>query len=346
MRHEDENSIYSAKVAFNGDFRRFPLEGLSFNKLHGQIVELFGLEKDTALLVRYIDDEGDKITMSSDLELREAMGISKGVLRLEASCQAQSNVPTTDEKKAYGAPQPPLMPIQVADPKHIYKEEKHLLKEQRQVFRQEWRQWREQRKGGGWPHHHRLHAARVSCLEGKLIARHVKDVTIEDGSEVPPNTSFVKTWRIRNEGPAWPAGCKLMFVSRNGDRMGAAESVPVPVEGLVQPSQEVDISVSLTSPAQPGRYVGYWRLCTPDGRKFGQRVWVSIVVPGSSSSDETISESIPSKYGELADTIVDMGFALKRPRIVCLLHKHNGDVDRVVKILTKRGKGLPVAPKA
>ena len=43
----------------------------------------------------------------------------------------------------------------------------------------------------------------------------VKDITIGEGESIPPNTTFVKTWRVQNPGPdRWPPGCILrwMFV--------------------------------------------------------------------------------------------------------------------------------------
>lgn len=77
-----------------------------------------------------------------------------------------------------------------------------------------------------------------------------------------------------------------MFISKiNGDRLGAPESVsllkPVPI------GEEVDVSVDMFSPSRPGRYVGFWRLCAPDGRKFGQRVWVKIDVLSLTSDEES-----------------------------------------------------------
>lgn len=110
----------------------------------------------------------------------------------------------------------------------------------------------------------------------RYVARHVEDVTIPDGTELPPNTPFLKTWKIRNEGPAWPNGCQLLFVSHKGDNLNGPERVII--KGDVQPGQEVEVSVPLITPAEPGRYVGYYRMVTPDGVKFGQRVWVSFVV--------------------------------------------------------------------
>merc|ERR1719498_1080313 len=45
------------------------------------------------------------------------------------------------------------------------------------------------------------------------------------------------------------------------------------------PGEEVDVSVDLVAPQEHGRYVGYWRLTGPMGRKkWGQRFWTHIHV--------------------------------------------------------------------
>lgn len=94
----------------------------------------------------------------------------------------------------------------------------------------------------------------------------VKDVTIPDGTALAPNTSFVKTWRLRNDGTCtWTTGYKLAFFS--GDSMGAAASFALPAS--VAPGQEVDLSITFTSPAAAGTYKSNWKLQNPDGVKFG-----------------------------------------------------------------------------
>eukprot|EP00026_Physarum_polycephalum_P006536 Phypoly_transcript_06584.p1 GENE.Phypoly_transcript_06584~~Phypoly_transcript_06584.p1 ORF type:complete len:510 (+),score=78.76 Phypoly_transcript_06584:83-1531(+) len=108
------------------------------------------------------------------------------------------------------------------------------------------------------------------------VARFVQDVNMGDrvGNTLPPSTHFMKTWRMRNEGTAaWAENTVLAFVG--GDQLGAAETIAVPV---VAPGEEVDISVAMTAPSVPGRYVSYWRLCAPEGVRFGHRVWVDIQV--------------------------------------------------------------------
>lgn len=107
-------------------------------------------------------------------------------------------------------------------------------------------------------------------------ARFVQDVNMGDraGSIVYPSAKFTKVWRMRNEGTsAWPENTVLAFVG--GDQLGAPEAVIVPA---VIPGEEIDISVEMIAPSVPGRYVSYWRLCTPEGSRFGHRVWVDIIV--------------------------------------------------------------------
>lgn len=125
--------------------------------------------------------------------------------------------------------------------------------------------------------------ARKSMDADRFSARHVEDVTIPDNSQLPANSPVIKTWRIRNNGAiAWPEKTRLIFVGHRGDYLNGPESVDV--QGPVLPQQEVEVSVPFTTPSQPGRYVGYYRLATPEGQKFGQRVWVSFVVPHAPSA--------------------------------------------------------------
>jgi len=168
-----------------------------------------------------------------------------------------------------------------------------------------------------------------------MTARHVKDVTIEDGTQIPANTPFVKTWRVRNEGDPWPAGCLLLYISKqHGDSMGSPESLVVAVP--VATGQEIDISVPLVAPAKPGRYTGYWKMATPDGKKFGQRMWASIVVPSTSSSSEGDKEA--DKFEVLVDSVLARGFAVKRHRVFRLLQKFDGDVEAVVALLAHKAE--------
>lgn len=116
--------------------------------------------------------------------------------------------------------------------------------------------------------------------QAKPMARFVTDVSIADGSPLPPNTRFMKTWRMRNDGAVtFPLGCRLMPVS--GDLMSGPED-GVAVEQRA-PGEEFHVSVTMTTPPLSGRYIGYWRLRTADGQNFGHRIWADVLVTGGTA---------------------------------------------------------------
>jgi len=102
----------------------------------------------------------------------------------------------------------------------------------------------------------------------------VQDVTIGEGESVPPETQFVKTWRIQNNGSEiWPYGCQLKFV--NGEKLGACDQCHV---RRISPGEHCDVSVNMTSPLQKGIYQGQWRMYTSNMQPFGDVIWVIITV--------------------------------------------------------------------
>lgn len=137
------------------------------------------------------------------------------------------------------------------------------------------------------------------------MAKFIKDVSVADGTTLAPETKFVKTWRVRNDGvAAWPENTMLSYVG--GDQLGTSSVVSVPP---VEAGQEVEISVSMLAPSLPGRYNSFWRLCGPDGSKFGHRMWADITVKASQPMAESLTqqEVVDSSVG-----IVVAGDANKR----------------------------------
>ena len=97
-------------------------------------------------------------------------------------------------------------------------------------------------------------------------ASFVSDVTIPDGSYVAPGSTFIKTWRIRNNGTTtWNTNYKLVYVS--GTRMAAVNAVNLPYN--VAPGQTVDISVTMTAPTESGSFKSSWMLQSDTGAQFG-----------------------------------------------------------------------------
>lgn len=117
----------------------------------------------------------------------------------------------------------------------------------------------------------------------------------------------------------------------------------------------------MVSPAKAGRYTGYWRLSTPDGNRFGQRLWVDInVADPSVTAEAAIRVEAPAplvkKHEEPAvtvpapapvaskpkqvdfkwraelDSLADMGFT-DESKNTQLLETYEGNLDAVVNAL-------------
>ncbi|KAL4584885.1 hypothetical protein LXL04_009495 [Taraxacum kok-saghyz] len=115
----------------------------------------------------------------------------------------------------------------------------------------------------------------------KLDSRFILDVNVLDGTTMAPLTVFTKIWKMRNNGSiVWPRGSQLHWIG--GDRLSNHVSVDIeiPNDGLGV-EKELDIAVEFSAPQLPGRYISYWRMASPSGQKFGQRVWVLIQVDAS-----------------------------------------------------------------
>jgi len=104
------------------------------------------------------------------------------------------------------------------------------------------------------------------------------DVNVPDNTQMTPGQDFVKTWKIKNAGTCtWGAGYAVIF--SYGDKMSG---VPQPVNGVIAPGQEVEISVQFKAPTKVGEYVSAWTLGNPKGIPFfgnlNKPLYVKIVV--------------------------------------------------------------------
>lgn len=187
-------------------------------------------------------------------------------------------------------------------------------------------------------------------------SRFISDVTVEDGTQFAAGASFVKIWKMRNIGStAWPEPTRLVFVG--GDTLTNTEAVIVP---SIQPNEEVDITVDMLAPSSPGRYVSKFRLCTPEGTRFGHCVWADITVVESKAEPQEkapepaipvvstpveppkqevpVTVSVEKKeekkeekkddeegFAEVIDQLAGMGF-VNRELSLRLLKANNGDV--------------------
>ncbi len=107
--------------------------------------------------------------------------------------------------------------------------------------------------------------------------------------EIEPGKDFVKTWRVENTGStSWGKGFHLVFAQ--GHPM--TDILGHPVQS-VPPGSQADISISLTSPSTPGTYFGDWYLQDDLGNRFGEVLFLRIVV----TKFQDVIKPVPSTSG-------------------------------------------------
>lgn len=135
--------------------------------------------------------------------------------------------------------------------------------------------------------------AQSNCVNSALF---LSDVTIQDGTNVPPGQVFTKTWRLRNDGTCiWNSGYTLNFIS--GDRLDGAAAIPL---RETAPGAELELSAVLTAPATDGAFAAFYEIRDPAGKivpvGFLTNIWVKITV-GTTVRAPTATTTAPANPG-------------------------------------------------
>jgi hypothetical protein len=107
--------------------------------------------------------------------------------------------------------------------------------------------------------------------------------TVPDGTKFPPNTSFIKTWTLKNVGTcAWTSTYDAVFVDGDSMSSPAAQSITT---DRVLPGQTAMIRMTFTTPSAAGNYRAEFQLRNANGVIFsfnnpGSTYWVDIEVTG------------------------------------------------------------------
>lgn len=97
-----------------------------------------------------------------------------------------------------------------------------------------------------------------ACVDDAVL---VDDVTVPEGAEIEPGVEFVKVWRYRNAGTCvWTDQYSLAF--GGGVTLEVLDTAPVQV---TEPGEDVDLTVRLRAPEEPGAYGAQWQLIGPNG---------------------------------------------------------------------------------
>ena len=109
------------------------------------------------------------------------------------------------------------------------------------------------------------------CTPGLV---YLEDLTIPDGSSVSPGDLLDKRWLVENIGSCnWDANFSLRLIA--GPEMGA------PPESALFPARsgtQAEIRILFTAPQEPAVYRSAWQAHDPQGRIFGDPIFIEIVV--------------------------------------------------------------------
>ena len=105
-------------------------------------------------------------------------------------------------------------------------------------------------------------------------AHFIADHTIPDFSTVDLGAPLSKQWEIRNTGTcSWGPGHRVVFIEGSALNANLEQALyPAP------PNTNAIVDIYMVAPEIPGDYQGYWQLYDPDGRAFGDKLYIKIKV--------------------------------------------------------------------
>jgi hypothetical protein len=261
----------SVKLFINDEVRRFMFNGTTFHDLLESCSKLTPLPQGTVL--QYYDDEGDYVTLSTDIELQYAVALLKQEPKI---LRVRVLMPLPESSMQ----QVTISPVFSQGSGNSYRTGEGEVAEWRRGGGRHYRH----HQGQGWEDKHR----RVKDLDARFVAH----VNYEDGCKVSPGHSFVKTWALRNNGSSrWPEGTSIMRVDRNNE-LNAAYTTPF-IGSVPVPGAEANVSVKLQAPNLTGEYTSYFKMLSPSGKKFGQRFRCVVVVVKDYAQPTTTTSTTP-----------------------------------------------------
>lgn len=104
--------------------------------------------------------------------------------------------------------------------------------------------------------------------------RYLEDLTLPDGSVAAPGEELDKRWRVENSGTCnWDLNYRLAHIG--GSQLGiATEQALYPARSGTQ----ADLQLVFTAPDESGTYRSAWQAQDPNGKAFGDQIFIEIVV--------------------------------------------------------------------
>ena len=133
---------------------------------------------------------------------------------------------------------------------------------------------------------------KTAVVAMKPKMKFIQHVSYVEGEKVRPGQTIEKIWKVKNMGnETWPSGCKVEIVK--GELTGEGYEI-----GPVKSGECIDVIASMKIPVNEGRFTGIWGLFTPDKVSFGDKL---CVVVQSLWTDEVNQHHLKS--------LMDLGFS-------------------------------------
>lgn len=109
----------------------------------------------------------------------------------------------------------------------------------------------------------------------------VEDLSIPDGSLVPPNARLDKRWQVENNGSCnWDDQYQIKLIA--GPELGAASSQSL---FPARSGTSAIIRILFTAPAEAGTYRSAWQAYNPQEEPFGDPFFIEIQVDTTPESE-------------------------------------------------------------
>jgi hypothetical protein len=160
--------------------------------------------------------------------------------------------------------------------------------------------------------------------ERRLRASFVRDVSLPDGTDVFGRSAYTKVWRLRNDGAEPWKGVRVAYVGGKGNTLGFGSAAVPDAES----TEIVDVAVPIIVGDTPGRHVGFFKLVTSTGQRFGPRLWVDVNCVAVSPTPVGPT-AIDHRLRSLVPQLEALGFRNRDAIIESLLIVHRFDLHKV-----------------
>jgi len=120
--------------------------------------------------------------------------------------------------------------------------------------------------------------------------------TLCDEAVVLPNQILIKTWRVKNIGNREiKDGLYIKYVGNVFNPMVNGAQFPITINNdahVLSINEEMDVSVTIESPIQNGRYSSEWNIFNSDGKSFDLILMININVSSENDQNEKQSNTI------------------------------------------------------